>query len=103
QRQRIGVARALAIGPPILLMDEPFGALDPLTRLEMQREFRRIQQTLGTTVLLVTHDMAEAMTLATRIGVLEAGGLAICDTPARVAASSDPRVRAFLETLVRVP
>jgi osmoprotectant transport system ATP-binding protein len=103
QRQRVGFARALAISPPMLLMDEPFGALDPITRLEMRREFRRIQRTLGTTVLLVTHDMAEAMTLATRVGVLDEGALAICDTPERVAASADPRVRAFLETLVGLP
>jgi osmoprotectant transport system ATP-binding protein len=103
QRQRVGVARALAIDPPILLMDEPFGALDPVTRVELQREFRRIQQTLGTTVILVTHDMAEAMALATRIGVLDEGRLVACDTPERIAASSDPRVRVFVDTLVRLP
>jgi osmoprotectant transport system ATP-binding protein len=103
QRQRVGVARALAIDPPILLMDEPFGALDPVTRVELQREFRRIQHTLGTTVILVTHDMAEAMALATRIGVLDEGALVTCETPARVAASGDPRVRVFVDTLVRVP
>ncbi len=103
QRQRVGVARALAIDPPILLMDEPFGALDPVTRAELHREFRRIQQALGTTVMLVTHDMAEAMVLATRIGVLDEGALIACDAPARIAASSDPRVRLFVDTLVRVP
>ena len=103
QRQRVGVARALAVDPPILLMDEPFGALDPVTRAELRREFRHIQRTLGTTVLLVTHDMAEAFALGDRIGVLDAGSLAICDTPARVAASSDPRVRPFMDTLVRMP
>jgi osmoprotectant transport system ATP-binding protein len=103
QRQRVGIARALALGPPILLMDEPFGALDPVTRLELHREFRRIQRTLGTTCLLVTHDMAEAFALASRIGVLDAGALATCDTPAAVAASSDPRVRRFVDTLPRIP
>jgi len=103
QRQRVGVARALAIDPPILLMDEPFGALDPLTRAELQREFRQIQRRLGTTVLLVTHDMAEAFALADRIGVLEAGTLVICDTPAAVARSSDTRVRPFVEALTRLP
>src|SRR5258707_5835211 len=74
QRQRVGVARALAVDPPILLMDEPFGALEPVTRVELQREFTRIQRQLKTTVILVTHDMAEALTLARRIGVVEAGG-----------------------------
>jgi osmoprotectant transport system ATP-binding protein len=99
QRQRVGVARALAVDPPILLMDEPFGALDPITRVELRREFTRIRRELGTTVVLVTHDVTEAFALATRIGVLEAGELAICDTPEAVAASSDPRVRTFLETV----
>jgi osmoprotectant transport system ATP-binding protein len=103
QRQRVGVARALAIDPPILLMDEPFGALDPVTRAELQREFRQLQRRLGTTVLLVTHDMAEAFALADRIGVLEAGRLVICDAPAAVAASADSRVRPFVESLARVP
>ncbi len=99
QRQRVGVARALALDPPMLLMDEPFGALDPVTRAELQREFRRIQRQLGTTVLLVTHDLAEAFALADRIGILDAGGLAACDPPAAIRRSPDPRVRLFLETL----
>ena len=103
QRQRVGVARALAIDPPILLMDEPFGALDPVTRVELHQEFTRIRQTIGTSVMLVTHDMGEAFALATRIGVLDNGTLVICDTPAKVAESTDPRVRVFVDTLVRVP
>src|SRR4029450_1837551 len=70
QRQRVGAARALAANPPVLLMDEPFGALDPVTRRQLQNEFRRIQSGLHKTVLLVTHDVAEAMALADRIGVL---------------------------------
>lgn len=103
ERQRVGVARALAADPPILLMDEPFGALDPVTRAELHREFRRIQARLGTTVVLVTHDMAEAFALGRRIGVLDAGALAVCDTPARVMASTHPRVRALVDSVVRLP
>jgi osmoprotectant transport system ATP-binding protein len=103
ERQRVGVARALALGPPVLLMDEPFGALDPITRTDLQREFTRIQRALATTVVLVTHDMAEAIALATRIGVLEAGALVACDPPARVLASTDPRVRRLLDSLPRLP
>ena len=103
QRQRVGVARALANDPPILLMDEPFGALDPITRLELRREFLRIQRDLHTTVIIVTHDMAEAFALGRRVGVLDAGRLVVCDTPAMVAASVDPRVRALVDTLVIPP
>jgi osmoprotectant transport system ATP-binding protein len=100
QRQRVGVARALAADPPILLMDEPFGALDPVTRAELHREFRRIQAVLGKTVVIVTHDMAEAFALATRVGVLDAGGIAAIDEPRTLARSADPRVRPLLEPLL---
>jgi osmoprotectant transport system ATP-binding protein len=103
QRQRVGLARALATDPPVLLMDEPFGALDPVTRAEVRREFGRLQQQLGTTVILVTHDMAEAFALGARVGVIHAGELAACDTPSHVAASGDPRVRALVDTLPRLP
>jgi osmoprotectant transport system ATP-binding protein len=99
QRQRVGLARALAVDPPILLMDEPFGALDPVTRLEVRREFGRIQQQLRTTVILVTHDMSEAFAIGHRVGVIDRGELVVCDTPDRVARSQDPRVRPFVETL----
>jgi osmoprotectant transport system ATP-binding protein len=100
QRQRVGVARALAADPPILLMDEPFGALDPVTRAEIHREFRRIQERVRKTVVLVTHDMAEAFALATHVGVLSDGALAIVGEPSVVARSTDARVRPLLEPLI---
>ena len=96
QRQRVGVARALAIDPPILLMDEPFGALDPVTRAEVRDEFTRLKKRLRTTVLMVTHDIAEAFALGDRVGVLDAGELVAFDTPSQVAASNDVRVRALI-------
>ena len=100
QRQRVGVARALSADPPILLMDEPFGALDPVTRAEMHHEFRRIQAQVRKTVLLVTHDMAEAFALASRVGVLADGVLAAADTPRAIVRSDDPRIRPLLAPLV---
>jgi osmoprotectant transport system ATP-binding protein len=100
QRQRVGVARALAADPPILLMDEPFGALDPVTRAELHREFHRIQGHVRKTVVLVTHDMAEALALATRVGVLHDGMLAAADTPQVIARSDDARIRPLLEPLM---
>jgi osmoprotectant transport system ATP-binding protein len=99
QRQRVGVARALAADPPVVLMDEPFGALDPVTRAELHREFRRIQANVRCTVILVTHDMAEAFALATRVGVIADGVLAAIDAPRALASSTDPRVRPLLEPL----
>jgi osmoprotectant transport system ATP-binding protein len=98
QRQRVGVARALAIDPPILLMDEPFGALDPVTRVELHAEFRRIQERVKKTVVIVTHDMREAFALATRIGVLDTGRLVAYDTPHAMKASADPHVRQLLDS-----
>ncbi|TAK14849.1 MAG: ATP-binding cassette domain-containing protein [Acidobacteria bacterium] len=96
QRQRVGVARALAADPPFLLMDEPFGALDPATRADLRREFAEIQATLRKTVVIVTHDMAEAFALGTTVGVLHGGSLIACGPPAAIRASDDPRVRKFL-------
>jgi osmoprotectant transport system ATP-binding protein len=103
QRQRVGVARALAIDPPILLMDEPFGALDPLTRAELHAEFRRIQERLRKTVIIVTHDMGEAFALADRVGVLEDGRLIACDRAPVIAASRDSRVRRLLDAVPAIP
>jgi osmoprotectant transport system ATP-binding protein len=85
QRQRVGVARALAADPPILLMDEPFGAVDPVTRARLQDEFLRLQQRLRRTVVLVTHDIDEALRLGDRLAVLATGGrLEQHGTPAEV-------------------
>jgi osmoprotectant transport system ATP-binding protein len=103
QRQRVGLARALAAGPGVLLMDEPFGALDPITRAEVRGAFAQLQARLGTTVILVTHDMGEAFSLARRVAVLDAGRMILCDTPSAVAASRDPRVQAFLTALTPWP
>jgi len=100
QRQRVGVARALAADPQVLLMDEPFGALDPVTRAELQTEFRRIQQQLHKTVIIVTHDMAEALSLADRVAVLEEGTLVACDPPEAITGSRDPRVRQLLDAVM---
>ncbi|WP_435742734.1 ABC transporter ATP-binding protein [Nocardioides sp. SYSU DS0663] len=87
QRQRVGVARALAANPPVLLMDEPFGAVDPVVRVHLQDEFLRLQRDLGKTVLLVTHDIDEAVRMGDRVGVFAAGGrLAQYATPAELLA-----------------
>ena len=103
ERQRVGVARALAVDPPFLLMDEPFGALYPLTRAELHAEFSRIQARLHKTVIIVTHDMGEAFALGDRVGVLDAGKLIACDRPGAVAASADRRVRQLLDAVAVVP
>jgi osmoprotectant transport system ATP-binding protein len=97
QQQRVGVARALAADPPVLLMDEPFGATDPITRLRLQREFRRLQQDLGKTVIFVTHDFDEALVLGDRIAVLaERSRIAQYAAPlALLANPADDYVRSF--------
>ncbi len=85
QRQRVGVARALAADPPVLLMDEPFGAVDPVVRVRLQDEFLRLQRDLGKTVVLVTHDIDEAVRMGDRVAVFaEDGRLAQHGTPAEV-------------------
>jgi osmoprotectant transport system ATP-binding protein len=82
QRQRVGVARALASDPDLILMDEPFGALDPITRRDLQDEFRRLQRRLGTTVIFVTHDIREACRIADRLALMDHGRLVQWGRPA---------------------
>jgi osmoprotectant transport system ATP-binding protein len=96
QRQRVGVARALAADPAILLMDEPFGALDPLTRDELQREFLALQQRLHKTVVFVTHDLNEALRLGSRIALMEAGKLITVLSPREFLQSSNPLATAYV-------
>jgi osmoprotectant transport system ATP-binding protein len=96
QRQRVGVARALAADPQILLMDEPFGALDPLTRTELQQEFLALQQRLRKTVVFVTHDLREALRIGSRIALLEAGQLVAVLTPQDFLRSGDPLISAYV-------
>jgi len=95
QRQRVGVARALAADPPLLLLDEPFGALDPVTRVELQHMFIDLRDTLGKTALLVTHDVREALLLGTRIGVLHNGRLVFLGGRSEFLKADDEEVRAF--------
>jgi osmoprotectant transport system ATP-binding protein len=103
QRQRVGVARALAADPAVLLMDEPFGALDPITRAELQNEFVSLQQRLHKTVVFVTHDLREALLLGSRIALMEAGRLVTVLAPRDFLRSTDPwasaYVRAFADGL----
>lgn len=84
EQQRVGVARALAARPEILLMDEPFGALDPVTRTALQGELKRLHRETGTTTVFVTHDMGEALTLSTRVAVLDRGRLVQVGTPLEI-------------------
>ena len=99
QRQRVAVARALAARPPILLLDEPFGALDPLTRDEVAQDVKRIHGELGLTTVMVTHDMTEALLLADRIAVMRDGHLVQLGTPKElVAHPADAFVSSMLET-----
>jgi osmoprotectant transport system ATP-binding protein len=98
QRQRVGVARALAAAPRLMLMDEPFGALDPVIRDDLGAEYRRLHDRLGLTTLMVTHDMTEAVLLADRIVVLDAGRVRADGAPAELASHADAAVRALIET-----
>ena len=100
QRQRVGVARALATEPRLLLMDEPFGALDPLTRDALGRRVRALHDALGKTTVMVTHDMAEALLLADRVLVMEAGRITADETPRALLAGAGGAVA---QALVAVP
>jgi osmoprotectant transport system ATP-binding protein len=99
QQQRVGVARALAVSPRLMLMDEPFGALDPVTRDRLQQTFSELRRRLELTAVLVTHDMAEALLLADRVGVMIAGRLVQIGTPAELLrAPADEHVAQLLAT-----
>jgi len=100
QKQRVGVARALAIEPEIMLMDEPFGALDPLTRMNLQQEYQQIRKSLSITTVFVTHDMTEALLLGDRIAVMDAGELLQIGTPKEVLTNP---VNEYVEELFRMP
>jgi len=102
QRQRVGVARALAAGPAIMLMDEPFGALDPLTRDALGADYRALHERLKLTTVMVTHDVMEALLLADRVVVLDAGAIIADGAPAELLAGhGDPRVAALMATPLR--
>lgn len=99
QRQRVGLARALAARPRIMLMDEPFGALDPINRDRLQDEYARIHRTLNLTTVMVTHDITESLLLADRIAVMDAGRIARLGTPRELLDDpGDPDVAQLLET-----
>jgi osmoprotectant transport system ATP-binding protein len=103
QRQRVGVARALGANPSILLMDEPFGALDPVTRSELQREFSALARRLGKTIVFVTHDLREALLLASRIVLLQNGKIVASAKPQEFLRIDHPEVKAFSASLHTVP
>jgi osmoprotectant transport system ATP-binding protein len=98
QRQRVGVARALAAKPRIVLMDEPFGALDPLTRDALGDDYRALHNKLGLTTVMITHDMNEAILLADRVAVMRAGSLLAQGTPSELSNSGDAYVGELLRT-----
>ena len=98
ERQRVGVARALAASPEIVLMDEPFAALDPLTRDGLGQDYRRLHETLRLTTVMITHDMLEALGLADRIVVLERGALIADGTPSQLMSNEHAYVRELMRT-----
>ena len=100
QQQRVGIARSLAIEPDIWFLDEPFSALDPLIRREMQDEFLRLQGMLGKTIVFITHDFDEALRLADRIAIMKDGAVEQCDTPDKIVLNPQTEyVRKFTEEI----
>lgn len=98
QKQRVGIARALAADPPLLLLDEPFAALDPITRYHLQQQFLDLRRTLGKAALFVTHDVREALALASRIVLLKDGAVEVVATPDDFLKTPNDEARAFVET-----
>jgi osmoprotectant transport system ATP-binding protein len=99
QKQRVGIARALAADPPMLLFDEPFGALDPITRLDLQHLFLDLRRRVRKTALFVTHDVREALRMATRIALLHRGVMELIAPPEQFRRADSPEARAFLAGL----
>jgi osmoprotectant transport system ATP-binding protein len=99
QKQRVGIARALAADPPLLLLDEPFAALDPITRFELQKQFLALRSTVRKTALFVTHDVREALMLATRIVLLKDGAVDLIAAPADFLSARTAEAKAFLAGL----
>lgn len=99
QRQRVGIARALAADPPLLLLDEPFAALDPITRFDLQRQFLELRRTARQTALFVTHDVREALMLGTRIALLRDGVIDVLAEPREFLRARTTEAQAFLASL----
>lgn len=99
QRQRVGVARALAADPNILLLDEPFGALDAITRTNLQKEFAKLARELGKTAVFVTHDLHEALLLGSRIALMDRGRIVLAETPENFLRSELDLARKYLDTI----
>ncbi len=99
ERQRVGIARALAADPPLMLLDEPFAALDPVTRFDMQQQFLSLRDSLKKTAIFVTHDIREALLIGTRIAMLKDGRLELVARAADFPSATSPEASAFLATL----
>lgn len=99
EKQRVGIARALAADPPLLLLDEPFAALDPVTRHDMQQHFLKLRKEFGTGALFVTHDLREAMRVGSRIALLQEGRIEFVGTPDEFLHATSANAREFLRTL----